>query len=308
MEVGGLWKRRNRRGVVPVYALNKVVGFCCDPMNVAMLGVLVALFLWFFRCRRAAGVLFASIPLWIWIWATPVMSRVLGAALERPFLVDGHVLSAAAYPEADAIVLHGGAMAYDRSFKVLDPTSTNAPLVYTDMRISADRVWMAVQLWKAGKAPKIYATGTGCEVSTPLVLLDFGVPADAVIFAPDPRNTEEEARYISTAFASGTQRTSGERKSERKDTAYSPRLLEEELPPPRVLVVTSSWHMKRTMMMYQKYAPNVTAIPAATDFENTLSTVGPISWKDFLPLDETLVRNRVAFHELIGIIGYSNFR
>ena len=77
---------------------------------------------------------------------------------------------------------------------------------------------------------------------------------------------------------------------------------------PKVLVVTSAWHMKRTMLMYQKYAPNVEAIPAPCDFENTMAIEKVPGWSRFLPDPAAFMANGIAFHEWLGYFGYKWLR
>ena len=78
--------------------------------------------------------------------------------------------------------------------------------------------------------------------------------------------------------------------------------------PPRALVVTSAWHMRRTMLMYEKYAPGVEAIPAPCDFENTLKVEKTCGWASLLPDPEMFMWNSVAFHEWLGYWGYKWLR
>lgn len=204
---------------------------------------------------------------WLWLWATPLMSRIVGASLERPYLVDGRVPRIESFPQADAILLLGGGMGADTNLSS-----------YAEMWTSADRVWQAARLYKAGKALRVIATGGGVVDSTAGLLFDFGVPKEAVIFDEAPRNTEEEAKAA----------------AKRKDKT--------------VLVVTSAWHMKRALLMFSKYAPAVKAIPAPADFENSLAGVDSCSFLDLIPSPPSLMWNTVTFHEWLGIIGYTWFR
>lgn len=147
-----------------------------------------------------------------------------------------------------------------------------------EMWSNADRVWYAARIWKAGKAPKILVTAPATDLTTGGLLADFGVPEEAIVYDFRPRNTEEEAKCVS---ANGVK---------------------------SVLVVTSAWHMKRTMLMYQKYVPNVKAIPAPCDFEFTLGT-RDIGWlTSILPSFAFFPANSTAFHEWLGYWGYGLFR
>lgn len=205
----------------------------------------------------------------------PVVGRLVGASLERPYLVDGHVPCVESYPQADLIELHGGGMGYATE---MSPRG--------EMYSSADRVWMAARLWKAGKAPKIYVTGAGAPDATVGLLEDFGVPTNALVYVDAARNTEEEARSIADAVSVGKSKGSK----------------------PKVLVVTSAWHMKRTMLMYEKYAPGIEAISSPCDFENSLSAREALAFADFLPDAGALLWNSIALHEWVGYWGYKFFR
>lgn len=251
-----------------MYCLGKIVGSLVSPVGVALTGFVVYLGLLSVgtrfrhgctlrRIRKCVGV-FAIC--WIWFWAVPFSGRIVGVGLEREFLVSGKVPQIDSYPNADAILLLGGSMGADTNF-----------CDTAEMWSSADRVWQAARLFKAGKANKIVVTGGGVEASTKSLLLDFGVPADALVFDEAPRNTEEEAR---AAAARGDG---------------------------KVLVVTSAWHMKRAMMMFGKYAPAVEAIPAPADFENAIAAARGISFADFIPSPAALSANSVSFHEWLGI-------
>lgn len=266
-----------------MYHLNKIVGALTNPVTLAMAGVVLSVILAVLRRRRSAVRWLILSVAWAWVWSTPLVGRWLGATLEREFLQDGKVPPFESYPAADAIELHGGSMGF----------ATNI-CARGEMWTSADRVWMAARLWKAGKAPRLFVTGTGCPESTIGLLEDFGVPTNAMVIAEGPRNTEEEARFVAGALkeAKGDERKAGGRGGAM----------------PKVLVVTSAWHMKRTMLMYAKYASGIAAIPAPCDFENTLGAANPISILDFLPSAASLMWNGVAVHEWVGIWGYELFR
>lgn len=251
-----------------MYVINKIVGFLIDPVNVAVIGVLAAVVLGRLRRRRVAVAALGAAVAWFWLWATPLMTGFVGAGLERPYLAGGRIPAIAGYSAADAIVLHGGSMC------------GNAQLGGDgEMWTSADRVWTAARLWKAGKASVVYVLGRGVRDSTRQLLLDFGVPTNALVFAESPRNTEEEAKFVAEAVKGR-----------------------------RVLVVTSAWHLTRTLQLYAKYAPRLEALPAPCDFENLLMAERTNFWAGLWPRAEALLLNRVALHERVGSWGYAVFR
>jgi uncharacterized SAM-binding protein YcdF (DUF218 family) len=145
---------------------------------------------------------------------------------------------------------------------------------YAEMAASADRVWQAARLYRAERAGKIIATGAYAKDSTLGLLLDFGVAKDDVSFL-NARNTEDEAKGIAK---------NGVKK---------------------ILLVTSAWHMKRARLMFEKYAPEIEVICAPADFENSMTAARGIS---LVPDFNVFALNSVAFHEWVGIIGYTIFR
>ena len=125
------------------------------------------------------------------------MTWVVGVPLESEFLVDGRVPAVESFPEADVIVLLGGSMGVETNISS-----------YAEMANSADRVWQAARLYKAGRASKIIATGDYARDTTLPLLKEFGVGEEAVSFL-DARTTEEEAKGIRELF-SRVERVEGE--------------------------------------------------------------------------------------------------
>jgi len=167
-----------------MYYINKLVGFVISPIGVAIVcGMVAMLLIWRKRLCAAKWVGGLTIT-WLWLWMMPIMIGVVGASLEREFLVDGRVPLVESYPKADAVVLLGGSMSIDTNLSA-----------YAEMWSNADRVWQTVRLYKAEKADKIIATGDDAKDTTLPLLKDFGVVEDAVSFV-DARNTEEEAKGI----------------------------------------------------------------------------------------------------------------
>ena len=250
-----------------MYVLNKIVGFLVSPIGGMIAGLAVMLACgWLKRLRLAKWVGGITVA-WLWLWMTPAMTRVVGVPLESEFLVNGMVPSVESLPEADAIVLLGGGMGIETNLSN-----------YAEMGAGADRVGQAARLWKAGKAPRIFATSGWVADTTFPLLKDFGVPADCLSGVDDARNTEEEAKSIASLGVK------------------------------KLLLVTSAWHMKRARMMFEKYAPEVQVVCAPSDFENSFKTVVSLSLRDLLPDTYSFHLNSAAFHEWIGILGYKMFR
>ena len=251
-----------------MYVLNKVVGYLVSPVGLSMALACAALVASRLKRRRVAKGALLLAAANAWLWATPWMTQWVGVPLEAEFLADGRAPSVEALPKADLIVLHGGSMA----------VATN--LGYrAEIETSADRVWHAARLWKAGKAPKILVLSAEAKLTSEGLLADLGVAKEGLIYDLKARNTEEEAKNVAAGGAR------------------------------RILVVTSAWHMKRTLLMYEKYAPTVETIPAPCDFENTLSVSGADAQVlGFLPNLGALLWNSICFHEWLGYFGYKYLR
>ena len=249
-----------------MYYLNKIVGFIASPIGIAILAGLVALLCARLKRQRMVKWLGWLTVAWLWLWMTPIMTWVVGVPLEREFLVYGRVPMVETFPEADAIVLLGGSMGIETNLSS-----------YAEMWTSADRVWQAVRLYKAGKAPAVIATGNYAIDTTLPLLKDFGVGGECVSFL-DAKNTEEEAKGIAKMGIK------------------------------RILLVTSAWHMKRARLMFEKYAPEIEVICAPADFEQTMMAENLFSPKAILPDVNVLYLNSVALHEWVGIVGYKLLR
>ena len=195
------------------------------------------------------------------------MYRWIGASLEREW----PAVKAEDAPQADAIVLLGGGMG----------ANTNV-YPYAEMWSGADRVWHAARLYKAGKAPIIIPSGSGERESAVPLLHDFGVPENAILVEDKARNTEENAKFVEKILK--PRNTQNTRK--------------------KILLVTSAWHMRRSVLMYRKYAPSLEIVPAAADYEATVNTSHPFCFRDVWPDANMLFANSYIFKEYLGYWGY----
>ena len=253
-----------------MYVLNKIVGWMLSPIAPALLLVLAAaVCVWLNRRRTALGLLLAAM-VWQWVWGTAIWCHMIGMPLERLY----PVVKAEEAPQADAIIVLGGGMS----------SNTNA-YPYADMSEGGDRVWHAARLYKAGKAPLVVPSGCNDQHSVVPLLLDLGVPSTAIQVENLARNTEENARFVSELL----KKTVSGRK-------------------PRALLVTSAQHMRRALLMYERYAPELDIVPAATDYNVTVCTERPCKISDFFPNTDYLQKNGCILKELVGYWGYRLLR
>ena len=258
-----------------MYYLNKIVGAIGNPITLTLILLVIGMVLGARGRKRLALGFVGGGVLWLWLWSTPMMYRWIGMGLESEWPV---VLAEDA-PKADAIALLGGGMG----------ANTNV-YKYAEMWGGADRVWHAARLWKAGKAPIVIASGTGEREATVPLLRDFGVAEAAIVVEDKARNTEENAKFVEDIL----------NRIERVDRVEGRR--------PRLLLVTSAWHMRRSLLMFKKYAPNLEIIPAATDYEALVRTGKGFRLDDLMPSADCLMANSYCFKEYIGYWGYRLLR
>ena len=254
-----------------MYYLNKLVGLFTSPVFVAMVMFVVAFAAALLRRKRTALWLAGIAALWCLFWSSPATYRWLASGLEMQF----PVVKAEDAPQADMIVILGGGIG----------CNTNE-YPYAEMWTSADRVWHGARLYRAGKAPFVHITGDEVGFAQAQLLQDFGVPKEAIVMDL-ARNTEEEAKAISSFMF----QVSGDKPETAK---------------PKVLLVTSAWHMRRAKLMFEKYAPEIEVVPAATDYEALVRC----GWKsgfslwDLIPNAEMMFQSSYMIKEIIGYWGY----
>lgn len=260
--------------------INHAISFVTSPLAVAFAVLAVGLLLGCKWRRVGVGVMIAGL-VWLYVMSTGVMFSLLGLGLEREF----PPVRVETLPTADAIVVLGGVVG----------GNTNT-VCYTELYGAADRVAHAARLWKAGKAPIIIPSGTNELHAARPLLLEFGVPEASILVENTSRNTEENARFVADYVKAHHQQ---------KDEKSAVHL--HLSPSPKILLVTSSWHMRRSLLMFRKYAPGVEVVPAACDYEATIGS-DQFELKYLLPDAESLMRNSCMLKEHIGYWGYRLLR
>lgn len=184
--------------------------------------------------------------------------------------------------KADAIVLLGGGT-----------EAPDTPRQMVEINSAGDRVLYAAQLYKAGAAPLIILSGGNMSYSqerstTPAqemqaMLVDLGVPQEALVLQSQSQNTAEDAYFTSAILAEKQIRT--------------------------VILVTSAAHMERALMMFA--SPEISIIPAPTDYNVTQRSWENLmrwDWKTILthvmPDGGNIARTNLILHEYLGIFFY----
>jgi uncharacterized SAM-binding protein YcdF (DUF218 family) len=174
-----------------------------------------------------------------------------------------------ATPEADAIVLLGGATRGDTHMGTLG-----------DLNQQADRLVHAAALYKAGRAPLVLLSGGGQPGGRPEaevmrdILLVMGIPERALLLERASRNTYDNAVNSARLLEARGMRT--------------------------ILLVTSAFHMRRAEALFT--AQGLRVIPAPTDYQRLVMEPVLPRW---LPTVDDLARSTYALREHVGYWIYS---
>ena len=249
---------------------SKLLPYLIYPLNFSLWLLLLSLF-WMIRKRHMrAGFALSFAVVVLVLSSSSAVSGWLVNNLENQYPVK----PVEAYPQSHTIIVLGGSLGL--------PV---APRLYPDLKDSSDRIWHAVRLFNANKAPTIFLSGGHAFKSNPYpeeatyiakLLQQWGVPEQAIALDILSGSTRENAVEVYRYLA------------------------EKSLLGEPILLVTSAWHMPRAMMTFKKMGIN--AIAAPTDIKAVKST-GPSVFK-WLPSSGSLGTTRLMMKEYLGIWVY----
>jgi len=251
-----------------IYILSKLIPLLLLPLGLSLILLAFA----FIYQRR---ILIISSLAILWIFSTGIISQALLHFIESPW-ERKRVYSA---PIANSIVVLSGSRhpspGADQIIEWTDP----------------DRFIAGTELYKAGKAPQILFTG-GMNPFYPGVLPEgemylkeaklLGIPSSAMQTTPPLVNTAEEALAIKKLIT--------------KNWRHNQK--------PRVILVTSAFHMKRAKKMFERQGLEV--VPFPVDFKSTGRWAGS-RWKDpiqWVPNTNSLNSSTHVLREIMGRIVY----
>jgi len=240
--------------------MTKALSLLVYPLSMSLLLCLLALVFFRLRWNRGSHYTLLLATAWLYLCSTALFADFLMNSLERGY----RPRAISVIAPAEAIVLLGGAMRGDTHMGTLP-----------DLNEQADRLLYAVALYKAGKAPLLLLTGGAPEGVRPEavqmrdLLTIMGVPADRMVLEVQSRDTHDNA-------------------------VYSAQILRER-GIDRILLVTSAFHMRRAVALFE--AQGIEVVPAPTDYQQV---VGADPLPGWLPLVSNLSRSTHALHEMVG--------
>jgi len=253
--------------------LSKLLPLFVYPVGLASLLLIAALFL--HKRQRLQQICIGLALALLVVLGNGWVAHQLVSSLEWRYLPEGEI------PQAQAIVLLGGGTR---------PKLPPRPI--SEMNESGDRLVYAAHLYHAGKAPIIVVSGGFIEFFGSTVpeadamqelLMQLGVPQNAIVREDRSRNTYENALYV--------------------------REIADERDFNQILLVTSGMHMPRSVAIFQHQGFDV--IPMPTDFlstwgaEGRTTETGVDGWLlQVMPNSEKLDLSSRALREYIGLFVY----
>ena len=256
--------------------LSKLLPMFVYPLGLASILLILALLISY--NRKASSILVVAALAILWLCSTTGFSNLLARSLELQYLPPEEI------PPANIMVVLGGGT---------EPATS--PRTTVELNGAGDRVIYAAQLYQEGKAGQILLSGGGIEwqdsgSTTPAddmatILLQLGVPQEALIIENESRNTYENALYTRELL-------------DEQETEVGP-----------ILLVTSAMHMPRAVALFEKQGLEV--IPLPVDFSVTenvaaASTADGFISKllDILPNASNLSLTTNAMKEYLGYAIY----
>lgn len=260
----------------PVFTLLKLVKpFLLPPTLLAAAFAIGIILVWRHRRRSGLWVLVGALMVYVLLSLDPIANG-LAWTLERrygvPSMITEHHRDAAAI-----VILAGGATEPDGRRDVGELSGA-----------SWRRLWRGIATYREldGVVPIIYSGGSGdpfhvasheAELARSYALWVAGIPEDGLLIETASRTTYENGVAVV-------------------------RMIRERSPnitTPKVLLVTSAWHMRRAVAVFENLGMDVVPVPA--DFAHRASRVTPLS---ILPSADAFSSSVTSIHEWVGIVGY----
>ncbi len=242
------------------------------PVPLFFFGLLAGILLLWRGKRRAGLGLTALAAIFLYLFSIDPVACLLARGLDGRYL---HAAVPAAAGLDAIVVLAGGA---HRGGGILPPAELASA--------TWPRFWRGVELYRelSGKVPIVYSGGSG-KLFEPEVFeaslareyaLSLGIPEGDFLIEDASRNTYENARQTARLLSVQVRGRA-----------------------PRVLLVTSSIHLRRALLAFSGAGIEVFPAPVDIQFRNYR-----FGFDSFVPGVGALALSTRCLHEWLGIIGY----
>lgn len=246
------------------FIFSKTIAFLAKPIGILFLLALFTIFFKNHTKRKRTGLLFLVI---LYIFSCPAIINPIVRAFEIPTRAISQLKS-----YNYGIVLTGGLINESKS---LGENLFLGP--------QADRLWQAIELYKAQKIRKILITGGDgfdrAKQNRPTennkakdFLIKSGVQHEHILQEQNAVNTYENAKFTSKILEKHT------------DT---------------VLIITSGFHLRRALACFEKLNVSVEGFACSPISDNY-----DFKWQDLFPSMDALRSSDIIANELIGLATY----
>ena len=201
------------------------------------------------------------------IFSMPIISGKLIAYLESDF----ELIKPSKVETADAVVVLSG---------MVKTIQTKNGLDY-EWGEAADRIFAGIDLFKLNKAPTLIFTRGKVPWSIGLPEGEFlreeaiklGIPKKDILLTENVENTDQEAKAIKKLFS---------------------------IDNPKIILVTSAFHMPRAQLVFE--AAGINVIPFPVDFK---TGAGKLTFMSFIPSAGSFASTNFFVREMIGRTYYN---
>ena len=201
------------------------------------------------------------------VCSLPIISHRLIAYLEHNY----QLKNISKVEKADAIVVLSG---------MVRAIQTNDSLSY-EFNESVDRIFAGIDLFKENKAPSLILTRGKVPWSIGIpegeylrdVAIKFGVPRKNILLTENVQNTDQEAKSVKKILT---------------------------IDAPKVVLVTSAFHMPRAQKIFE--AAGIHVVPFPVDFRNAANK---LTFMHFIPSARSLEDTSYFVKEMIGRTYYN---
>jgi len=245
-------------------SLVKFISLLIYPVGLVSVLFVMGVILRIFKLRKCSSSAFFVAVAVFFTASNPLIAKKLVQGLEWQFPQQ----DISALPNADTILVLGGGLRLPIE-----------PRRFAQLHSASDRYWLAAQIFKQNKADNIVLSGGNVFEQENIeseafyakqLLSDWGVSPDKISIESDSRTTFQNAQNTQA-------KVDGEGKI--------------------ILLVTSAWHMPRSIKEFQRYKANV--IPVSADV--LVDDFQAPGFYDWLPSVQALAFTTLALHEYYGM-------
>lgn len=251
------------------FYISKILAFFLSPINILFILTISFWILGFFEKAKYFSIFIKKMSVIFWLFLTyESLPHYYLAQLENQYIqFHGN------YKELKAIAILGGGTGFGAIAKQRNETNLGE---------AAERLTESSKAFNINPNLKIIILGTGGSLSqigfpeykiTERFLNEQGVPSESIVIEKKSRNTFENVKYLREI------------------------LIQNKID--QIGIITSAYHMPRTMNLANKWLKNIDVIPIPVDYKSEIE----IDWLEF-GLRASIQKWDILLHEVVGSLFY----